>query len=67
MTMRFWRQDAVSRRGRRSVRVRLAEHEVLLADCVARLNDYDTALSVIGIGRHRRAHLELVPDRAEAG
>jgi hypothetical protein len=52
---------------RRSVRAQLAAHDALLKQCVARLNDYDVALATIGIGRHRRGHLELVPDHAEAG
>jgi len=66
--MRFWRPLVAALRVRhKSARAQLAAHDALLKQCVARLNDYDVALATIGIGRHRRGHLELVPDHAEAG
>jgi len=58
--MRFWRPLAAMLARRRAVWTRLAQ-------CEARLDDYDVALATIGIGRHRRGYLELVPDHAEAG
>jgi hypothetical protein len=66
MGMRFWRRLAALRVRHRSVRWQLAAQQVILNQCVDRLDGWDRAASVTAAGRHRKQrHLKAV--RSEAG
>lgn len=66
------REGAVTWIGSAAMARRVSDLERQLAECTARLNDYDTALSIIGAGMMGRSRpkgrfLHVVSDTADAG